>query len=46
MLFDRDAEIGLDADNHMTVTDRGQTVRIGKRVIWAGPRGANEPTPA
>lgn len=42
VLFDRDAEIGLDADNHMTVTDGGQTVRIGEKVIWAGPRGANE----
>lgn len=42
VLFDRDAEIGLDADNRMTVTDGGQTVRIGEKVVWAGPRGANE----
>lgn len=42
VLFDRDAEIGLDADTHMTVTDGDQTVRIGEPVIWAGPRSANE----
>lgn len=41
VLFDRDAELGLDAENHLILMD-GTTTRIGERVIWAGPRGASE----
>lgn len=41
VLFDRDAELGIDAENHLVIKD-GTTTRIGERVVWAGPRGASE----
>lgn len=41
VLFDRDAELGIDAENHLVIKD-GTTTRIGERVIWAGPRTASE----
>ncbi len=44
VLFDRDAELGLDEENYIVLRDGGpnHSVRIGEPIIWAGPRSANE----
>lgn len=45
VLFDRDAELVLDAGNYMALREGegpGRTTRIGESITWAGPRGADE----
>lgn len=43
VLFDRDAELGLDAERYLVLRDGpGEPTRIGEPVVWAGPRGADE----
>ena len=45
VIFGRDTELVLDAEGYMAVrpnAEPGPAPRIGERVVWSGPRGANE----